>query len=384
MRMKRFRLVTAITLFLLPGVTGIQAQTDKKGEELTRAMETKDCVRAGSLVKSLESVDYQDKDGNSLLIYAIFFNCQDVINTLLEKGANLNLQNSDGVTALFVASQEGYTDVLKLLLDKGAKIDLQKTDGATALFIASQDGLTEVVKILLDRGAKLDLPDSNGATALIIASKNGHKEVVKLLLDKGADYDIQASNRATALMIASGLGHTEIVKLLLDKGANRDIKFSDGKTALDYAANTEIRNLLTNVETDTSGNTQPSATTQVIAFMLPVFNNNYDCSKAQLLTMMRLPGPSNTITVRLTAQEGATIFGDPAQMIGNIEGSTITFNGKIRIVPCLSTASEKEITIDGDELFFKLNGDNRLVFVSGKGAVTINGDRTDLEIKGVN
>jgi len=376
--MKRIRFVTLITLFLVIVVNGIRAQTDKKGEDLTEALEAKDCIKATSLVKSIESVDYRDKDANSLLIYAVYFNCKDVINTLLEKKVGLDLQNTDGVTALFVASQEGNTDVVKLLLDNGAKLDLQKTDGATALFIASQDGLTDVVKILLDRGAKVNLTDSNGVTALIIASKNGHTEVVKLLLDNGADYDIQASNRATALMIASGLGHTEIVRLLLEKGANKEIKFTDGKTALDYAANSEIKNLLTTIEKDTLGNIQPSAANQPTAFMLPVFGSNYDCSRAQLLTMMRLPGPSNTMIVRLTAQEGATIIGDPAQMIGNIEGGTITVNGKIKIIPCVNTANEKDITIDGVELLFKLNGDNRLVYLSGKGVVTINGDRTEL------
>ena len=387
--MKRFSLTTMISLFLLLLVTGIQAQTDKKAEELIKALTANDCTTAKLLVKSIESVDYQDKDGNSLLIYSIFLKCEDVIKALLDKGAKLDTKNADGFTALFIASQEGNTEVIKQLIDKGAKLDLQTADGGTALFVASQDGLSKVVKMLIDNGAKLDLQDLNGATPLIIASKNGHTEVVKLLLDKGANFDKQASNKGTALMMASGLGHTEIVKLLLDKGANPDIKFGDDKTALDYAANSEIKNLLTNKQEDTQENNpnaaiQQKTNQQVMPlgppFMLPAFtsNKNYDCSMAQLLQMMRLPGSSNTMVVRLTAQEGATIIGDPAQMIANIPGSTITINGKIKIVPCDKSSNEMDISIDGDELLFKLNGENRLVYVSGKGSVTINGKRTDL------
>ena len=254
--------------------------------------------------------------------------------------------------------------------------------------MASNKGHTEVVKLLLDREAKIDLRGGDGSTALLRASQKGYTDIVKLLLVKGANQDIQASNGATALILASYAGQIEVVRLLLKNGANPDIKFNDGKTALDYAANSEIKMLLTDYRKGTQEN-NPAAVIQQktnqqveavgLPFMLPAFtlNKNYDCSMAQLLQMIRLPGPSNTMCVRLTAQEGATIIGDPAQMIANITGSTITINGKIKIIPCDKSSNEKDITIDGDELLFKLNGENKLVYMSGKGSVTIDGARTE-------
>jgi ankyrin repeat protein len=57
--------------------------------------------------------------------------------------------------------------------------------------------------------------------------------------------DLQLTNGATALILASYKGYTKVVRLLLDKRANPNLKSNEGKTALDYAANSEIKNLLT-------------------------------------------------------------------------------------------------------------------------------------------
>lgn len=210
--------IIILSLVLVP-IIAIQAQpiissqapTDTQAEKLIRTLEAKDCTNAKALATSVKSVDYKDKEGINLLIYASFFNCTDVVKTLLDKGAILDIQNTNGTTALSYASQNGFTEVVKLLVNKGAKLDLQNNDGATALFMASKNGFTEIAKLLLDKGATVDIQRLDGATALIFASQNGQ---------------------------------TEVVKLLLDKGANPGLKTRFGKTALDVAVNSEIKNLL--------------------------------------------------------------------------------------------------------------------------------------------
>jgi uncharacterized protein (TIGR02145 family) len=215
-----------------------------QAEKLMDALKAKDCTTAKDLVTSVESVDYVNEQGRSLLMEGI--GCTDVVITLLDKGAQVDLKSASGKTALSYASVHGNTEIVKLLLDKGANPNLQDADGYTALIHVSEiGGYLEVVKLLLDKGAQVNLISIFG-TALSCASENGYTEIVKLLLNKGANLDLQdAIIGWTALMKASSKGHSEVVKLLLDKGANPNLKSKAGKKALDYADNDDIKTLLT-------------------------------------------------------------------------------------------------------------------------------------------
>jgi uncharacterized protein len=211
--MKTIALSTIIAVFLLLFAKGIQAQTETQSIKLMNALIEADCNNSNGIVNSVEDVDFAGQGNISLLMYG---------------------------------SLNGCTEVVKALLDKGAKIDGLDDDRWTALICASMKGHNEIIELLLDRGATLDWRDKEGFTALMIASQFGHSEVVKLLLERGAKIDLQMPTGITALIIASANGKTEVVKLLLEKGANAELKTIEGKTAYDYAANSEIKTLLSN------------------------------------------------------------------------------------------------------------------------------------------
>ena len=56
-------------------------------------------------------------------------------------------------TALMAASWNDEREIVQALLDKGAEINARANDGETALMIASGSGNHEVVLVLLDKGA---------------------------------------------------------------------------------------------------------------------------------------------------------------------------------------------------------------------------------------
>jgi ankyrin repeat protein len=60
----------------------------------------------------------------------------DVVQILLERGADIHQQDKYGRTALHEASENSQLDIVKLLLDCRAKIDQQNNDGSTALHVA--------------------------------------------------------------------------------------------------------------------------------------------------------------------------------------------------------------------------------------------------------
>jgi ankyrin repeat protein len=168
--------------------------------------------------------------GATALIIASSNGHVDVVRTLLNKGAGIDLGTDKGATALMVAAEQGNLEVVRALLDKGAAVNVQDKDGATALMTASSRGRIQVVQALLDKGAEVNLKTHQGATALIWASAAGDLEVVRTLLDKGAEVDAATKYSITALMV--GHGNLEVVRVLLDKGAALNARDYEGKTAL--------------------------------------------------------------------------------------------------------------------------------------------------------
>jgi ankyrin repeat protein len=99
---------------------------------------------------------------------------------------NVNVTDDYSWTPLMRACRRGYLEVVNLLLDKGADLEAKDQYGATALIIASSEFRVDVVKMLLDKGADVNTKDRNGWTALMWATSMGHMQIVKLLQSHGA------------------------------------------------------------------------------------------------------------------------------------------------------------------------------------------------------
>ncbi len=143
-----------------------------------------------------------------------------VVQILLDKGADVNAQARYCDNALLVASIGGYYQVMKILLDEEADVKAHVRLHGKALQAASSKGFERLVKMLLDKGADVNAQGVVYRTALHEASIQGHDQVVKMLLDKGADINAQDEFRRTALHAASYRGHDHVVQILLDEGAD--------------------------------------------------------------------------------------------------------------------------------------------------------------------
>ena len=76
------------------------------------------------------------------------------MNTLLEKGADVNAKDKEGMTALIWAASHGQLDILNTLLDNGANVTDRHISGLTALGIAKINGANQdVIKLLKKHGA---------------------------------------------------------------------------------------------------------------------------------------------------------------------------------------------------------------------------------------
>jgi ankyrin repeat protein len=163
---------------------------------------------------------------------------KEVVQLLLDRGADVNLTSTYGDTPLVEAAKQGRKEVVQLLLDRGADVNLTPKYGDTPLVGAAKQGRKEVVQLLLDRGANMNLTSTFGDTPLVEAAKQGHKGVVQLLLDRGADVNLAFGCKNTPLVEATKQGHKGVVRLLLDRGAGIDrfSYFHLRRTALAEAA----------------------------------------------------------------------------------------------------------------------------------------------------
>jgi ankyrin repeat protein len=147
---------------------------------------------------------------------------REVVQTLLESGADVDAKADNGWTAAMEASVAGHRDVVEALLARGVHINAKGEKGVNALLLAAQEGRIEVVQLLLDNGADPSIKEADGTTPLMAAAYHGHHEIVRLLLGKGANVNARKNDGGHALDAANAGGHAEVRAVLIKAGAIED------------------------------------------------------------------------------------------------------------------------------------------------------------------
>ncbi|CAG2247536.1 unnamed protein product [Mytilus edulis] len=158
----------------------------------------------------------------------------DIVKTLLQNNADINICNSLGETPLHVACRGGHAEIVELLRQNKASVFQLDSCNNSSLHAAYSGGHTVIKDMLLKNIENYnDFDEIEIFRALMVECQNGNINSVELLLKKNINVNVcDIYEKKTLLHVACSRGHASIVKLLLKKKANISQCNTDGKSPL--------------------------------------------------------------------------------------------------------------------------------------------------------
>jgi ankyrin repeat protein len=225
------------------------AGVSRRGELVAEAIRERNLPKVRALLDaSPELVHAADERSNQPIHWAVMTRQIEMIDELLERGADVNARRDDGARPIQLTIGDylyrGWTkkfpttprEVLAHLRSRGAYCDI-----CTASYIGDRErvrGLLEDDPSLANRPSEYVTYYACSGTPLRNASAAGHIDIVRLLLEYGADPNLPEEGiapRGHALYSAVYNGHHEIAELLLEKGAYPNAPVESSADALSIA-----------------------------------------------------------------------------------------------------------------------------------------------------
>lgn len=162
---------------------------------------------------------------NREMLKAVELGQDNVLSSLISKGANLHLLQGRQVhkyhaqldTLLHTAVKMGRKEVVEILLEAGADPNAQNRRMQSPLHYSVYTGDIDIARILLNSGAKIDAFDDDGATVFLWAAYIGTLPHCDFLISQGCNTSIRDAYDYTAFIWAAARGHEEIVNYLREK-----------------------------------------------------------------------------------------------------------------------------------------------------------------------
>ncbi|KAI1145113.1 ankyrin repeat-containing domain protein [Nemania diffusa] len=137
---------------------------------------------------------------------------------------------------LLEAASRGYVFVVHELCEAGFDLNT-RTGTSSPLHCAASGGYVDIVSYLITKGAEVN--SRNEARRSPLHLSVAYSKVVELLLEKGADPNVVDLNERTPLHIATLGRHLSVIMALIDHRADAMIEDEWGNTALDLARTIE-------------------------------------------------------------------------------------------------------------------------------------------------
>lgn len=130
------------------------------------------------------------------------------IKSLIKKGINekypnekiigykINIKN---MCPIHIAAEFGYIEIIEALIENGADINIKGRYDYTALHEACQSDKIDIVKILIKNGADVNIKNDIEQTALYYALEYSNEEIADILIKNGANLGLEPNHNVQRL-----------------------------------------------------------------------------------------------------------------------------------------------------------------------------------------
>ncbi|EQA63560.1 ankyrin repeat domain-containing protein [Leptospira alexanderi] len=207
------------------------------------------------------NLEERNGEGYTPLLLAVDLGHFEIVEYLLDKGADFLKKNSEGRTILHLTALHNDSEILDLFLEKEETktiLEDRDADGNTALLLAASHDSVECLEKLLKIEANFLQVNASGKTGLeeaerqkyhhvskilkkalaeklFFAAKHGEDELCRTILKLGISPNPIDQDGNTPLHIAAIHDQISTAQLLLDLHASQFLKNLEGKSALDIA-----------------------------------------------------------------------------------------------------------------------------------------------------
>ena len=216
----------------VPHIAKLFTRKEDMEEELRLAARSGDVSVVTAVLSADVNPDAAGFEGSTALHLAIWDGHYDIVNRLIQYGADTDKKDQHGLTPLEIASKAEQESISSLLQEAA--------ETPSAFYIVGR-GLPEKLRQWLDMGGDSNVyrqPD--GLSLLHLAVRNNHPDIVQILLNQAKQLnqnivDTTDTNKQTPMHVACMLGYEEVVRILLENDALTDIPDKSGNTALELA-----------------------------------------------------------------------------------------------------------------------------------------------------
>ncbi|CAH1389685.1 unnamed protein product [Nezara viridula] len=192
----------------------------------------------------------------------------ELVEFLVENGADVNKGDNEGWTPLHATASCGFLSIARYLIEKGANVAAVNNDGELPVDVAESDEMEDMLQQQIEEMGidadnarteeeRLMLADAKnwlssgylsekphpktGALALHVSAAKGYLKVMDILIKAGADVDAQDLDGWTPLHAASHWGQKEAAEVLAEAHCDMNIRNCVGQTAFDVAETEMVR-----------------------------------------------------------------------------------------------------------------------------------------------